>query len=242
MSERKPLILIVEDDVDMAQLNSRLLKRQGYDALVAYSVAEARRLYQKQRPDLYVLDIMLPDGDGLTLCQEIRLKYDDPVLFLTGKSETTDIISGLGTGGDYYLTKPFDRNEFVAVVQSLLRRKEQTQKKLDEAYVIQRGSLTVRITERKAYVAGRYADLTPKEFAILLLLLQNEDREVPYDEIYHKIWGTEMNHDTNAIRQHVLRLRKKLNEENIDDFYILTEHGRGYTFTTFAKRRNGQPV
>ena len=237
MNNRKPLILIVEDDEDMARLNTRLLERQGYDALVAYSAAEARQIFQQQQPDLYVLDIMLPDGDGLSLCREIRRKHDEPVLFLTGKSETSDVINGLGTGGDYYLTKPYDRKEFIAVVKSLLRRKQQTQKKLDEAYIIERGPLILRVSERMAYVNGKNAELTPKEFAILLILIQNEDKEVSYDVIYQKVWGDAMNNDVNALRQHVSRMRKKLDEENTDEFNIFTEHGKGYTFTTLPRRK-----
>lgn len=232
MSDRKPLILIVEDDEDMAQFNARLLQRQGYSTVVAYTAAEARLLFQENQPDLFVLDVVLPDGDGLSLCKEFRQKSDEPVLFLTGRSEISDKITGLRTGGDYYLTKPYNRNEFVAVIQSLLRRKEQTRKKIDEAFVIKRGPLTLLLSERKAYVSERDTALTPKEFAVLLMLVQNEDKEVSYEAIYEKVWGTPMNNDVNALRQQILRLRKKLDEENTDDFSIFNEHGRGYTFTT----------
>ena len=238
MSDRKPLILIVEDDEDMARLNTRLLKRQGYDALVAFSAAEARKLFLEQKPDLYVLDVMLPDGDGLSLCQEIRSKHDEPVLFLTGKAETSDVIDGLDSGGDYYLAKPYDRKEFIAVVKSLLRRKQQTQKKLEEAYIIERGPLTLRVPERIAYVNGKNAELTPKEFAVLLILVQNENREVSYDHMYQKVWGDAMNNDVNALRQHISRMRKKIGEENTDAFNIFTEHGKGYTFTTLPQPEN----
>ena len=233
-SERKPLILIVEDDEEMARFNARMLKRGGYDALVAHNAAEARTLARcrERKPDLFVLDIELPDGDGLSLCKELRSDNDAPVLFLTGRKKLEDRVIGLDTGGDYYLTKPYVMEEFMAVVQSLLRRAEQTRKKIAEATVITRGSLSLHLPQSKALVNGRDAELTPKEFAVLLLLAQNEDRELTAKEIYEHVWGTTMNNDPNAIRLHISRLKKKLDEENSNDFSILTEYGGGYTFTT----------
>ena len=126
MHEGNPTILIVEDDVDMARLNAKLLKRRGYDAMAAYTAAEARSLVREVKPDLFVLDIGLPDGCGLSLCKEFQECSDAPVLFLTGRASTQDKVSGLKMGGDYYLTKPFDNTEFLAVVESLLRRTEKT--------------------------------------------------------------------------------------------------------------------
>jgi len=232
MNDLKLKILIVEDDADMAQLNSRLLKRQGYETIVANTAAEARVLFNENLPDLVVLDITLPDGDGRTLCKTFRKTADVPVLFLTGKSETQDRIKSLNIGGDYYLIKPYDRNEYVAVVRNLLRRAERARKKIDEASVIKRGPITLSLSERKAYVDGRDAELTPKEFAVLLILIQNEEKEVPYETIYSQVWRTPMNNDVSALRQQILRLRKKIGDENTDSFSILNEHGKGYTFTT----------
>ena len=232
MNEETPLVLVVEDDEDMAQFNARLLKRQGYDTKVAYSAANARALFNDSLPDLFILDIGLPDGDGFSLCKELRKKTDAPVLFLSGKSETSDKITGLGTGGDYYLTKPYDKNEFIAVVQSLLRRMEQTRKKIDEASTIKRGSLTLMLSERKAYVSGRDTELTPKEFSVLLMLAQNEDRELSSEMIFHSVWGADMNIDTGLIRKNISTIKRKLGEEDAADFNIFTEYGRGYTFTT----------
>ncbi|MDR1070314.1 MAG: response regulator, partial [Gracilibacteraceae bacterium] len=127
-----PLILIVEDDEEMARLNGRLLTRKGYEVLLAFNAAEARARVREHRPDVFVLDVRLPDGDGFALCEEFRLESDAPVLFLTGKKAPGDKVEGLGSGGDYYLIKPYDRDEFVAVVQSLLRRAEQTRQKIAE--------------------------------------------------------------------------------------------------------------
>jgi DNA-binding response OmpR family regulator len=229
MSDTRPLILIVEDDEEMAQFNARLLLRKGYDSLVAHTAAEARKLFMENKFDLYVLDVTLPDGDGLSLCGEFRRKSDAPVLFLTGKSESEDKVKGLDSGGDYYLTKPYDKLEFLAVVKCLLRWAEQMQKKIDEVISISKGSLTLKFNEKKAYINGKDAELSPKEFAILLLFIQNENQDLTYEQIYKIVWGADMNNDSNALRHSVSRLKKKIDEENADDFAIINKQGVGYS-------------
>jgi DNA-binding response OmpR family regulator len=229
MSDIRPLILIVEDDEEMAQFNARLLLRQGYGSLVAHTAAEARKLFMENKFDLYVLDVTLPDGDGLSLCTEFRRKSDAPVLFLTGKSETEDKVKGLDNGGDYYLTKPYDKMEFIAVVESLLRWAEQMQKKIDEVISISKGPLTLKFNEKKAYVNGRDAELSPKEFAILFLFMQNENKDLTYEQIYKIVWGADMNNDSNALRHSISRLKKKIDKENADDFAIVNKQGIGYS-------------
>jgi len=231
--EWKPLILIVEDNEKIAQLIARLLARHGYETLAAHSAAEARSLFYGNHPDLLVLDVGLPDGDGYDLCEEFRRRTDAPILFLTGKREIDDKIKGLKTGGDYYLTKPYNRDEFVTVVESLLRRVEMTRDKFTDAYKIERGTLILKLDERKAYIDGSDALLTQKEFAVLLLLVQNENKELTNEQIYENVWGSKMNNDPHPIRLHISRLKKKLDEENAKDFSIFTEYGKGYTFITY---------
>lgn len=236
MIERGPLILMVEDDEDTALLNSRMLKRKGYEVLLAASAAEARKLAQNNTPDLFILDIELPDGDGFTLCGEIRQNSDAPVLFLTGRKTTEDKVAGMSTGGDYYLTKPYNMDEFAAIAARLLQKAEESRSKLDkavrEATELTRGPLTLHIPQGRATVNGRNAELTSKEFAMLLLLMQNEGVELSGEAIYERVWGTPMNNDSAAIRMHISRLKKKLDEDNTDGFSILTEYGGGYKFTT----------
>jgi DNA-binding response OmpR family regulator len=232
MSERRPLIMVVEDDSLMAQVTAALLEEQGYHTLTAYTAAEAREMVKTNNPDLFVLDVMLPDGNGFDLCKEFREQTDEPVLFLTGKKETEDKVEGLSTGGDYYLTKPYEKDEFLAVVGSMLRRRMQTKKKIAEASVIKRGPLLLNIHDGKAFVNGRDAELTHKEFAVLLLLMENEDKELSYDAIYESIWLSPMYGDSGAVRQQISRIKKKLDEEDTDDFSILNASGKGYMFTT----------
>lgn len=224
-------ILAVEDDADLAQLNARLLRRQGYEVHIAFGAAQARALAREKKPDLIILDIQLPDGNGLSLCEEFRKDTETAILFLTGMSDTNDKITGLETGGDYYLTKPYDINEFLTVVRNLLRRVEQTREKIAEASVISKGALTLRLNERKAFIGGRDAELTPKEFAILMILVQSEGNELPYDHLYEAVWGMPMNGNPTALRKQISRIKKKLGEDGAQDFAIFNEHGVGYTFS-----------
>jgi DNA-binding response OmpR family regulator len=232
VSEWRPLILILEDTEYMAQLASMSLKKLGCDTLIAYTAAEARELIQKHTPDLFVLDVELPDGNGFDFCKELRKETGAPVLFLTGMTETENKITGLSTGGDYYLTKPYERDELQAVVQSMLRRENQTRKKIAETAIIERKSLVLSIHEGKAFVNGRDAELSQKEYAVLLMLVKNEEKELPYGVLYESIWGVPMHNDTAALRQQISRLKKKLDEENTDDFSIINTSGKGYMFTS----------
>jgi len=236
MSEYKHLILMVEDDEDVALLNTRLLKRSGYEVLVAYSVSEALKCLIGNKPDLFIVDVELPDGDGFDLCVEFRKISDAPVMFLTGRKLPADRLTGMSLGGDYYITKPYDRSEFLGMVKVLLAKaglsRDKFSKAVEEATVIKRGRLTLDIRCGKAFVDGCDRELTQKEFAILLLLIQNENKEMSAKHLYEKVWNTPMNDDPAALQKHILRIKKKLDADNADDFAIVTLYGRGFAFTT----------
>jgi DNA-binding response OmpR family regulator len=234
MSEIKINIIMVEDDPEILRLNGRLLARRGFTTAAAGSLAQARALLNSQRFDLVILDVNLPDGNGYELCRELRStgQQDLPIVFLTGRGQTRDKVDGLEVGGDYYLVKPYSFDELFAVIQRLTAKTAWTLQQIAEATTITRGPLTLQIPSGKAFVRGRDAGLTPKEFAILLLLIQNEEREVTGEMIYESVWETPQGNNTEALRQHISRLKKKLDEENTDAFTILNERGRGYTFTT----------
>jgi len=227
----KPLILIVEDDEDTALLNKRMLTRRGYDVHVASNAFEARALASELKPDLFVLDIVLPDGDGLTLCNEFRERSDAPILFLTGKKSTEDRIAGLSEGGDYYLTKPYDADEFLAIINRLVQRTQQVNKKISEASIITRGSLTLNIPLRSALVGEEDVGLSSTQFALLLHLVQNEDMVQTSEELFQSVWNTPMGGNSGALRAQMARLKKRLGEDDTDDFSIQYVHGKGYKFT-----------
>ncbi|MDR1692439.1 MAG: response regulator transcription factor [Oscillospiraceae bacterium] len=222
---------MVEDDPEIVRLNSRMLSRRGFHVTAALSAAEARA--QMAGFDLAILDVNLPDGSGYDLCRELRAAghRETPVIFLTGRGLVSDKVEGFSSGGDYYLVKPYSFEELFAVIGSLLRRSEQTKISIAEATEITRGPLTLRLSEGKAYVDGRDAGLTPKEFAVLLLLVRNEDREMGGEEIYRAVWGADPLNGSGTVRQHISRLKKKLGEDGTDAFSLLSSREKGYLFT-----------
>ncbi|MCL2159340.1 MAG: response regulator transcription factor [Oscillospiraceae bacterium] len=230
MSEENFLVLIVEDDCEMARLNARFLQRNGFLASVAANVAEARSLFGAGEFDLFVLDIDLPDGNGISLCRHFREKTDAPILFLTGKAQTADKVAGLSSGGDYYLTKPYDRDEFLAVAKTLCQRARREKKRLAEALVVSIGPMTLKLVENKAYLRERDIGLTSKEFSVLLLLVQHKNNELSPEGIYESVWGEAMNIDTGLVRKTISQIKRKLDIDEIDEFFISTKYGGGYTF------------
>ncbi len=224
----KPTILIVEDEPEVLRINARMLKRRGYDVITAGTVEESYRLLSSVAPDMLILDIMLPDGSGYDICEKFRRTSDNPVMFLTGKNEISDKVEGLGRGGDYYLTKPYSFDELIAVAERLLERHF----KAIHSDFIQKGSLTLEISKNKAFVDGKDANLTVKEFALLLLLVKNENRIFSPKELYEAVWGVPSADDTRTIRFHIGNLKKKINTENADDYDIVSVYGKGYFFTT----------
>ena len=228
MDMTKPTILIVEDEPDVLRINARMLKRRGYDVITAGTVEESYCLLSSVAPDMLILDIMLPDGSGYDICEKFRRTSDNPVMFLTGKNEISDKVEGLGRGGDYYLTKPYSFDELIAVAERLLERHF----KAIHSDFIQKGSVTLELSKNKAFVDGKDANLTVKEFALLLLLVKNENRIFSPKELYEAVWGVPSADDTRTIRFHIGNLKKKINTENADDYDIVSVYGKGYFFTT----------
>ena len=232
MSDRQPVLLVVEDEPEVLRINARILARRGY---TVYTAESCRRAYERLAEiahDLLILDIMLPDGSGYDICDKFRQTSDHPVIFLTGKSDTQDKIEGLGRGGDYYLTKPYDLDELLAVVSRLIKRYLEMKQKHKQITEIIKGSLSLDIPKARAAVNGVDAGLTAKEFALLLELLCNEDKDVSPQELYEKVWGVSAGGDTRTVRFHIKNLRKKINADNSNDYDIVSVYGKGYMFTT----------
>ena len=231
----KDMVLVVGDDTGQTQALSRSIKKQGYETMAARTASGALSAIKKHKPGLIILDSGIPDGDRFALCIDIRRITDEPVLFLTGGDEggsDFDRIAGLDAGADYFLTKPYDISELYAVIRSLLNRAKRLRESASGAAVVEKGSLSLNIRERKAHVNGRDAGLSPTEFALLLLLVQNEDCEIPSDKLYEGVWDAPMNKNTGAVRVHISNLKRKLGEENAVDFSIFSERGKGYIFST----------
>jgi len=216
-------ILLVEDDKDLNDANSRALWLRGYDVRTAMTLAEARERLNEAEPDVILLDAMLPDGDGVSFCAEIRGATQAHILFLTAKSEHEDMVKGLATGGDDYITKPFHMDEMLARVEAAIRRR----KIGVPLKTVVKGKLTFDLIASQAFVDGANLLLTHKEFHLLLLLAQNEDKAMSANYLYENAWGQPMEGDKNAVQVAISRLRGKIEPAGYD---IDTIRGKGYVF------------
>ncbi len=219
-------ILLVEDDVRLLGFNIRKLQRKGFEILSAETLAEASEQLKKHTPDLIVLDVMLPDGNGVNFCKKLRKTLQVPVIFLSGKTQLDDRIAGLNSGGDYYMTKPYDYDEFVAVIESILRRSS-TSTSISDTLTL--GPLSFDLTAMQATLYGDDLQLSPKEYAILLLLVQNTGLSLSSEELYEKVWKQPASDDCRALWSQMSRLRKKL--VDCDDLELHNDRIEGYSIT-----------
>jgi len=224
MSNNLPVILMVEDDPNVLELNKKILARRGFETRGAKTLQKARELLRNPC-DLVLLDITLPDGSGLDFISEIRAATSAPILMLTSKKEASDIVEGLITGADDYLTKPYRLDELYARIVALLRRVEihSTQRRDPQKF----GPITLDEASARAYCNGRDILLNPKEFALLLELFFSRDDYITGNALYEKLWGVSAGGDDHAVRTQIYRLRKKL-EAVSDDVAIEQEKNRGY--------------
>ena len=219
MSEKR--ILLVEDNEQIMRGNERMLTRRGYAVVTALTLGEAQKAVESQMPALIVLDIMLPDGSGLDFMGELRQHSKIPVLLLTGLTTNEDIVRGLTAGGDDYLAKPYDFGVLMARVEALLRRAEQIPEKLT------RGRLSLDVAAGVAMLDGADLLLTQKEFALLMIFTQNEERFISAEYLYEKVWKQPMKGDSNALKSALKRLRSKLEGSG---YCIALSKGEGYQF------------
>lgn len=228
MSER---ILVVDDEIEIADLIEVYLKNENYTVFKFYTAEEALACIHTTTLDLAILDVMLPDINGFALCQKIRERYTYPVIMLTAKDAETDKIMGLSLGADDYITKPFRPLKMVARVKSQLRRYKKYNAVMPEEkqQVIQYSDLTLDIRKHECWVNDRPISLTPTEFSILQILLENRGNVISGEELFHRIWKDEYYvKSNNTITVHIRRLREKLNDTLEKPKYIKTVWGVGY--------------
>jgi DNA-binding response OmpR family regulator len=223
-------VLVVEDEDAIAEAVRARLRSEGYEVLVASDGPEALRAHAERRPDLVVLDLMLPGMDGLEVCQRIQRDGWTPVLMLTARAEEADTVAGFAVGADDYLTKPFSLRELVARVQAILRRRDRIEGAVDGA-PIERDGLLVDARRRRVEVDGAEVQLTPLEFEILQMLAREPGAVLSRDQLMDRIWGYRDHAGGRVVDSHVARLRRKLGEDGNDPRFIRTVHGVGYAFT-----------
>ena len=214
-------ILLVEDNPHIQRINSAALRMEGYQTLEAATAAECLSLLQDHEVDLILLDIMLPDGNGIALCAELRERYDVPILFLSALGENRDIITALRAGGDDYLAKPYDIDVLLARVEARLRAAAREKRQ----YRI--GDLTLDTVARIGYCAGSDLLLTQKEFSLLLQLARRPEHGLRKEALYEAVWGRPMAADSAALYTAVSRLNAKLAEAS-SRLTISYLRGQGY--------------
>lgn len=225
-------ILVVDDEIAIADLVEVYLKNEGYTVHKYHNAADALACVARTRLDLAILDVMLPDMDGFTLCQRIREKHLFPILMLTARVEDMDKIMGLTLGADDYITKPFNILELKARVRALLRRAGQTAQKEKNANRLERGAIAIDVDQRAAWKNGQRVDLTAKEFDLIELFLRNPGRVYSRENLLNLVWGYEYIGEFRTVDVHVRRLREKLEPDPANPEYILTKWGVGYYFSS----------
>ncbi|MCG7993136.1 MAG: response regulator transcription factor [Candidatus Thiodiazotropha lotti] len=227
-------LLIVEDEPDIAHLVQKHLQDAGYDADIASNGAAAMELFRKNSYQLVILDLMLPDTDGLTLCRKMRSTEEYvAILMLTAKSTELDRVLGLEMGADDYLTKPFSVPELMARIKALFRRIDALKEggnNITEQESIKRGGLYIDVNKRSVQVEGELVDLTAREFDLLLFFARHPGRVFSRIQLLDKVWG--YNHDgyEHTVNSHINRLRSKIEKDPSEPQYVLTVWGVGYKF------------
>ena len=223
MSSAAPTILVVEDEGSIASFVALYLKNAGYGVRTAASGGEALNQVAREMPGLIVLDLMLPDIDGIEVCKRIRQTSDVPILMLTARDEDVDKIIGLEVGADDYLTKPFNPRELVARVKSILRRSAPERREL-VSETIDHGDLHIDAGRREVRVGTEEIQLAPKEFDLLWELLDHRGLVLTRDQHLERVWGYTFAGDTRTVDVHVRQLRRKLGDASP----IVTVWGVGY--------------
>ncbi|MCQ6560300.1 response regulator transcription factor [Paenibacillus mendelii] len=226
-------ILVVDDEPDITELIGLYLEQDGFVVHTTDNGEDALRLAKELKPDLIILDIQLKSLDGIEVCKQIRLDSGVPILFVSCKSDDTDIIHGLDVGGDDYMTKPFSPSQLVARVKAHLRRQSAIGQQLgdrapDEVLAFE--GIVIDLQARTVHVYEKEIALSAKEFELLVCLAQSPNRAFPLDELYTIVWGADSMGDTRTLMVHISNLRKKIEPDPTNPIIIVTVRGVGYKF------------
>lgn len=225
MSKR---ILVVDDEPTLVATLKYNLEREGCQVFAAADGASALLAARSQRPDLVILDLMLPGLDGLEVCRILRRETSVPILMLTAKGEEVDKVVGLEMGADDYVTKPFSMRELLAHIRALLRRAESAP--VAESDLLTSGDLKVDLRRREALRKGQALNLKPKEFDLLTFFLRHRGRAFTREQLLEQIWGFDFAGDTRTVDVHVSWLRQKIEDEPAKPRRLITVRGLGYRF------------
>jgi DNA-binding response OmpR family regulator len=233
-SSARPRILLVEDEESISDPFSRALAREGFEPVVARTAAEALKLAGLVDPELVLLDLMLPDGDGRDVCRELRKRSSTPIIMLTARGTETDRIVGLELGADDYVVKPFSSPELIARIRAVLRRSRRD----DGNGRLTFGELEVDVGARRVRVDDNELDLSRKEFDLLTVLAEAAGRVLTRDHLMARVWDENWFGPTKTLDVHIGTLRRKLGDDPAKPRYIHTVRGVGFRFATDEELRS----
>ncbi len=221
-------ILIVDDEKEIADLIGVYMNNEGFETVKCHRGSDALRIIRSESFDLAVLDVMLPDVDGFTLCNEIRRNHTYPIIMLTAKTDFADRISGLTLGADDYVTKPFNPLELTARIKAQIRRCTRYNDSTEKSSTVEISGLELDSAKHICTLYGEEIALTPTEFRILFLLMENAGRVVSTQEIFERVWEEDYLDSNNTVMVHIRRIREKLREKPRNPKFIKTVWGVGY--------------
>jgi two-component system response regulator RegX3 len=223
-------ILLIEDEKSISEPLAAALGREGFDVEVAGTAAEGRESFQAHTPDLVLLDVMLPDGDGKDVLRDIRAASRTPVIMVTARGEELERVLGLELGADDYVTKPFSAAELAARVRAVLRRADTPTPAADD--LLEVGDVRMQLDKHEVTCGGEAVDLTVKEFEVLRMLLEHAGKVVRREQLIREIWDTSWFGSTKTLDVHVSALRKKLGDDPAAPRFIHTVRGVGFRFAS----------
>ena len=230
----RPQVLVVEDEESFVDALGIGLDREGFDVTIARDGHEAVTLFDKNRFDFVLLDLMLPKMSGLDVCRFIRTKSDVPIIIVSAKGEEVDVVLMLELGADDYVTKPYRLRELVARIRAVMRRRENHELPVSEEEEIVCGRIRMDIDARRCFVSDHEIKLRKKEFALLRLLLENPGRVLTREVLIDRIWGNDYVGDTKTLDVHIKRLRTLIESDPKNPVNITTVRGVGYRFEITA--------
>jgi DNA-binding response OmpR family regulator len=226
MSAKKSTVLVVDDDIRMLRMMKRMLELEGFQAVIADNGDMALRSFEREAPDLVLLDIMMPDMDGYTVCRRIREFSQVPIIMVTARGDDKEKVEGLNSGADDYVTKPFSASELAARVRAVLRRASTQDRPQD--VIFRYKDLLVDFASRRVMVNDTELQLTSTEYKLLSYISLNAGRVITPDQLLDKVWGEKYMGAPHLLQVNIARLRKKLGDNAKKPTYILTRPGIGY--------------
>ncbi|MGI8479212.1 MAG: response regulator transcription factor [Gaiellaceae bacterium] len=236
---RRRRILLIEDEESISEPLAAALAREGFDVVIAATAAQGQELFHARAPDLVLLDVMLPDGDGRDLLRQIRSASRTPVIMVTARGEELERVLGLELGADGYVTKPFSAAELASRVRAVLRRADGRAPPGADGDVLAVGEIRMALDRHEVRCGEEPVDLTVKEFEVLRLLLENAGKVVRRGQLIHEVWNTSWFGSTKTLDVHVSALRKKLGDDPSAPRFIHTVRGVGFRFASSDELTDG---